>query len=469
MQYSEFLDQIRDNCKMTTSDAIVITDVFNKNKKYMCFRLVVNYITCKLSGLRVVNIYLNKRDMTIESYKVDSRFYEEGVEDSIEAWLDQLIHDETHLMFDYQHANIHNMNHMTCKNISIIEKINTSDKGGYLTFLYDGITNVEAPFSMDCHHHHGHHKPPMHGEIGKIVEDIAHKQRHIDEELKSARENIDGEKYSTLGARLDTMDATITNLMNKVEELQEDVSGITDGTIEILGGATFPETFITNNKVGGVESGTTIEEGTPLADVFKDVLVSYIPPTIELSLDPSTAVYSVGDTIESLSLVVSLTDNSEPLTVLKLYRDSELIHTVDAGIFKGGIFTYPYTIPINSDTIFTATVTDGRETVSDVKTITFIHPYFYGVSDTNTFDNFDTLTKGIETEGDKELEFTADNQYICFAYDVTYDDLTSILDESGFENLTVFERRLITVNGVAYKMYITNTPVTCTNFNYIFK
>lgn len=489
MTYPEFLGHIRDMCKMTLDDAIVITDVFDKNKKYMCFRVVINYSTTKLSGSKVVNIYVNKKSMRVESYRVDPQFYEQAIEDSIESWLEQLVNDDASLVFDYIKANMRNMNHMVRKNMYIIEKMDIHDRNKFVTYMYDSISNVETPIRHNhCHddHHHHDHVPPHHhphgGEIGKILEELAHRIRHIEEELAASRENINGERFKTIGERFDTHDSEVMNLKNTIEILVERVDNITSesGGNGSTGGGDFDENpeyddavttedITSNITVGGVDSGTVFESGTPLEDVIKSMLVAYIPPNISIKTTPSASVYTNGTIISNLKIIATLTENTNPLTELKIMLNSEVLTTVTTGISEGGVFTYEYDKPIATDTTITATLTDGVETVSATKMLDFTTPYYYGVSDTNDVDNFDNFTELLEVRGTKTKAFTANNQYICFAYDESYGELTSIVDGNGFENIDTFTKSTIDMNGVAYNIYTSNTPVTCTNFKYTFK
>lgn len=487
MSYPEFLGHIRDMCKMTVDDAIVITDVFDKNKKYMCFRLVVNYSTSKLSGSKVVNIYVNKKSMRVESYRVDPHFYEQPIEDSIESWLNQIINDDASLVFDYIKANRHNMNHMVRKNMYIIEKMDIHDKTKFVAYMYDSINNVETPIRHnhthdDHHEHHPTHNPPHGGEIGKILEDIIHRITHIEEELIASRENINGDKFKTIGERFDTHDAEVMNLKNTIEIINERIDDITGesggGDNGIMGDpdlnpeyheAVTTEDITSNINVGGVDSGTLFESGTPLENVIKSMLVAYIPPKISIATTPSASVYTNGTIISNLKIVATLTENTNPLTELKIMLNSEVLTTVTTGIAEGGVFTYEYDKPIATDTTITATLTDGIETVSATKLLDFTTPYYYGVSDTNNIDTFDNLTELLEVRGTKSKNFTANNQYICFAYDESYGELTSIVDGNGFENIGTFTKSTINYNGVDYNIYTSNTPVTCTNFKYTFK
>ena len=67
------------------------------------------------------------------------------------------------------------------------------------------------------------------------------------------------------------------------------------------------------------------------------------------------------------------------------------------------------------------------------------------------------------------MSFTGDNQFSVFAYDKSYGALKSLVDMNGFDNLSSFSSSVVSVGGVDYLVYISNTPLTATNFKYTFE
>lgn len=556
MSYIEFLDQIRDICKVTTNDAILITDAFNKSKKFMCFRVIIDYSTYTIAGSRIVNIYVNKTTMRVNSYRIEPHIEGTSIEKSLTTWLDQLTNDKTLILFEYETMAINNINPMVRKGLVVVEKIDPVDNSLYQTYLYDPIKNTEFPADIIKHPRPPRpprppHMPPNDERLDAIIAGITNgtmlkdgciHTRHIadgavtpdkldrnyasEEEIIAARTNSAGTAFETLGERISNIESDVDALGDisgagtRLEEIESAVMSLdrtvdevivthndntdihvtadekesisiltTNASVENVGkvltvddtgclcfdevaaagGSTTTETFTSNITLGGISSGTTIESGTDLESILKSLLVTYIPPAITLSISPSTTLYKAGVTTEPITMTAKLTKNSNPVTSLEFLVGGSVVHTITEGIADGGTFTYQVDDAFSSNTTFTVKATDGTEYVTSTRTIKFVNPYYYGIANSTTIDNFDGLTELLEERGTKSKTFTSDNQYICFAFDGSYSDLTSILDGNNFENIDSFTKTNIDVDGVEYKVYISNTPVTCANFKYTFK
>ena len=108
-------------------------------------------------------------------------------------------------------------------------------------------------------------------------------------------------------------------------------------------------------------------------------------------------------------------------------------------------------------------------TVSASKTLTFIQPYYYGASNNSTIADFTGLTENVTTKGNKTFNYTTNNQYMIFAYDSSYGNLKSILDSNGFETISGWTKKTLTVGGFSYFVYVSNSPTTDTNAAFTFK
>lgn len=60
----------------------------------------------------------------------------------------------------------------------------------------------------------------------------------------------------------------------------------------------------------------------------------------------------------------------------------------------------------------------------------------------------------------------ADNQYIVFLYPAKYKDLVGLKDENGFGQLYSFTQTTTTIEGETYKLYVSETPITTTQYTY---
>ena len=228
---------------------------------------------------------------------------------------------------------------------------------------------------------------------------------------------------------------------------------------------------ITSNvTVGGVKAGDTILQGTGLTALVEKLLVKYFPPVVETTSTITNTVVEKGTTI-SPTITATAVKNSLDVTKISINMDETEVASNEVDVAEGGTVTYDAT-DIATDTVFTGVATDGTESSESSISYVFVDPYFKGVvTDASSID-ISELTKVIEKNGKKTFTFTADNKYIVFAYPAAYADLTSILDANGFENIDSFTKTVadltVTSGTVSYKIYTSNTPVTCTGFKYIF-
>ena len=107
--------------------------------------------------------------------------------------------------------------------------------------------------------------------------------------------------------------------------------------------------------------------------------------------------------------------------------------------------------------------------VTAIKTMNFILPYYYGKSSTPTVSSFTGLTKNVTAKGQKQFNFTTNNEYMVFAYDSSYGNLSSILDPNSFETISGWNKTTLTVDGFSYYVYVAKSATTDTNAKFTFK
>lgn len=91
---------------------------------------------------------------------------------------------------------------------------------------------------------------------------------------------------------------------------------------------------------------------------------------------------------------------------------------------------------------------------------------YYGVlSSTTSVIQLSNFTK-VESSGTSTIKITCDGNYITF---VSEKEITEIKDELGFPNDSEFTKSQKTISGKAYNVYISNYPITCTDFVYMIK
>ncbi|MCQ2086444.1 MAG: hypothetical protein MJZ37_00010 [Bacilli bacterium] len=236
------------------------------------------------------------------------------------------------------------------------------------------------------------------------------------------------------------------------------------------GSSVLTQAIKTNVECGGIPSGTNFEVGTSLEDIFNKLLVKYINPSVSLKLSVGS-LRAKWSPLTSVTLTSSGSKGTSDIADIKLYDGSTLIETQTSF----GAYAYTPAASITANTTFKAIVSDVQgKTAQATYSVSFIIPYYYGVSADASLTDPTTLTEDLSSKGNKTYKFTANEKYFYLAYDYSYGSLTSILDATGFENLGNFTKVgkvTVTKNGKDYDLmvYRSNTVQTQTNFSLTFK
>ena len=202
-------------------------------------------------------------------------------------------------------------------------------------------------------------------------------------------------------------------------------------------------------------------------------LLNYQSPTLTFTINPNTTIYEKGTNVTTLGLNATVVKGTDDLLKLSFYKDSTLLNEVSSDQLKSSnSFNYVYSTSFNSDTTFKVILTTStNETVEKSIVINFYNPYFYGVVSNKDNVDISSLTKVLSKKENKKLSYTANNEYCVFAIPNEY-NLTKIIDMNNFDNTKSFNlvNKDVDINGTttSYKVYVTNNPVTCTNFSYTF-
>ena len=249
--------------------------------------------------------------------------------------------------------------------------------------------------------------------------------------------------------------------------------GTLDGT-----NVTITEDFIPNNPIGKVVSGVSLQ-GKDIVKVIMDMLSVDEPTTISLSGSPSSATLNEKG-------VANITDVALTATISlgtgKIEEGANIVFkkagvAIDTQAYTAGTLTYTYTdtgANITEDTTYSVEVAyamnDVPATATKSITYKFALPMFYGTSSTSTIADVTALTKVVTADNKQTISYTADNGYLAFCIPDTK-SITSIKDSNNFENVDswshVTQSVTIGADAVVYKVYTTNTAVTCTNFKYV--
>lgn len=259
-------------------------------------------------------------------------------------------------------------------------------------------------------------------------------------------------------------------------------------TMHVMAGAESVEEIGPTNVILRVpEVGDTITADSPGEWL---AWWSFAPPTITLTLSPTTTVYEVG-TSNSITLAGATTNpGSATLSGGVLTRTIPASATVTSfgtstsysqGITfaptQGGSATYTQLTYSFQATQDWSGAGESGTASSTTRTMQGVYPVFYGMASTDTTTVkgaiYSTLTKSVVTEGSKTYSFTGSG-LIYYAFPATWSDtnLSSITDPNGFDVTASFTRTTASVSSsgltndyssVSYIVYYLNTGTTTTS------
>ena len=240
------------------------------------------------------------------------------------------------------------------------------------------------------------------------------------------------------------------------------------------GGASWTPQGVTTATVGGVAAGTDL--GTvPVAieTTLRSAFYPYQGPLVSLAILPAAGLREFGDTVTSPVLTPTTTRRSNPITTLTLSRSVVGVISTYATPNPAGATEAPYTdtgTPVGVNTTYTATVGDGTSTSTATRTYSFCYPYYYGVGAPGLSGAaIAGLTKVIQLQANTLTTTSPSTQVSYFAYPAAYPNLSSILDQSGFETIADYTLRTVSITGLdgtsqSYKVYEFNNLTTQTAF-----
>lgn len=240
--------------------------------------------------------------------------------------------------------------------------------------------------------------------------------------------------------------------------------------------------MVTVNAHGGVAAGEDLN-GLTTHEILKKILYPYVQPTVgNATASPNGGTYEKGVTKTITQVSISVTKKSEVITSVALYNGSTLIEekTGDA-VKNGGTITFSglsVEVPTNGNQL-TVKVTDAKGTVQEKKTtaMTFVYPYYMGSCAAGTAVDetlVESLTKKVESKGNKSNSFTVSDGHMVFAYPKAHGVLKSILDPNNFETIGNYTRSEVSVTGLdgtaqTYYVYVSGATTVSgfvVNFKY---
>lgn len=204
---------------------------------------------------------------------------------------------------------------------------------------------------------------------------------------------------------------------------------------------------------------------------FSDFMkaVTHKAGSLTITITGANSVYKSGSIInlEQNPITVKVTKNNGTspigdITIKEGSHEPVILTDTDTYTLVGtnGKITSTLTITASANTA------DG-EKVSASKSISFVTPWYYGVSSVAppTADVIVEMTEKLETYNGGSIKVTAANQYIVFAVP-SGKTIKKIVDENTFDNTSDFNISTVKINDVDYTVYVSANRATCTNFGY---
>ncbi|MEE1084277.1 MAG: hypothetical protein UH850_11190 [Paludibacteraceae bacterium] len=292
---------------------------------------------------------------------------------------------------------------------------------------------------------------------------------------------------------LEALGNRVSTAEGEIDTLQGDVAAINNEETGVLAQAKSyvdeEDIFVTDmktiNALGGIAANSDLNNLTT-HEILKKLLYPYVDATVgNATASPNGGTYEKGATKTITSVSISVTKKSEPITSVALYNGSTLIEekTGDA-VKNGGTFTFSnlsVVVPTNGNQL-TVKVTypdaNGNAKTVEKKTtaLTFVYPYYMGTCAAGTAIDetlVESLTKKIESKGNKSNSFTVSDGHMVFAYPKAHGVLKSILDPNNFETIGNYTRSEVSVTGLdgtaqTYYVY-TSGATTVSGFTVNFK
>lgn len=199
------------------------------------------------------------------------------------------------------------------------------------------------------------------------------------------------------------------------------------------------------------------------------------PPVVSLSVSPASGLREYGDTVSGVTLSAYTTKKTNPITSVSFRRNGTTINIVSTPLANGGTEVYTDNTEVNDNTTFSVIVSDGNLSATASRVFSFVYPFYWGVGAKSlTPQQIQSLTKSITTKNNKTVTTSPVNQVYYFAYPSVYGDLSSILDQNGFETIDGYTKRIENFTMLdntiqEYFVYEFNSLTTQTDFTNTYK
>ncbi|MDO4295009.1 MAG: hypothetical protein Q4D90_02485 [bacterium] len=249
----------------------------------------------------------------------------------------------------------------------------------------------------------------------------------------------------------------------------------------IAEGATANDTLYKNQTpstvaLGGIPKGyVPPAAGVEAIDMIDKLLHAYVGPTVTAAMTPANGgVVEVGTSHSVTGVTVNITLGSAAITKIEVFDGSTSLATKTSGITAGAnaiTFDAALTVTATKQLSVTVTDADGKTVTAKTGTYNFVNAYYYGAVAADvvapTTAQVKALTKSVTAKSNKSFTYNCTDQKMVFAYPASYGALAKILDPNNFDVTDTFTRNDVTVDGVAYYVYI-NSASTVSAFKMTF-
>ena len=287
-----------------------------------------------------------------------------------------------------------------------------------------------------------------------IIPEKIEYETSVDPTITNAKEALDKAmdiNVDTLGYEND-VDATIDNVRGALDKLMTK----TDSELEAP---------LTPNVVMGTLK-SSYPKGTPLEEIIRDMLTEELPPSITLSISPSTTLYELNNSsISSLTINATVTKKTYDVAKIEYYINDTLVKTNESNVASGGSFPYIYNTAIDDTSVIKVVVTDVEgKTATATKTINFVGRSYYGYIEPDV-EITESVIKTLQNntlQNTKALTYsgiTCAYHKVVYCYDKSFGELSTIVDPiNNFSYASSFEKKTITVGGVEKLCYVLIQP-----------
>ena len=225
-------------------------------------------------------------------------------------------------------------------------------------------------------------------------------------------------------------------------------------------------------QVGGIPIGyVTGDDGISVIDFIDAMLHPYQEPTISLSISPSTTLYEIGYTLNSLNVTANATKKSNKLVELAILKNNSIIRksTFNPPVDSSQSL-YHTESNVSSDVSFSSYVSDDKKKInSNTVSVKFVNPIYIGSisSDSPSENEIKAMTKRIVQPSNQSYSYTVSNKRLCIAVPSNW-TIKNIIDPNNFDITSSFVLKNISITCLdytvrSYKVYISE-PTSQTNF-----